>query len=80
MGGVSAGWQAYAKILVGADMLQLYTGLTLEGLHLPSRILHELSQMLDADGATRLDQIKGQIVDSTAAIKHAVGLYQGLSN
>ena len=79
VGGVSAGWQAYAKILVGADMLQLYTGLALEGLHLPSRILRELSHMLDADGATRLDQIKGQIGDPTAAIKHAVGLYQGLS-
>ena len=79
VGGVSAGWQAYAKILVGADMLQLYTGLALEGPYLPSRILRELSHMLDADGATRLDQIKGQIVDPTAAIKHAVGLYQGLS-
>ncbi|MFL2845842.1 MAG: quinone-dependent dihydroorotate dehydrogenase [Candidatus Puniceispirillaceae bacterium] len=79
VGGVSTGWQAYAKILVGADMLQLYTGLALEGLHLPSRILQELSQMLDADGAIRLDQIKGQIVDPATAIKHAVGLYQGLS-
>ena len=60
-------------------MVQLYTGLALEGLHLPNRILHELSQMLDADGVTRLDQIKGQIVNSAVAIKHAVGLYKGLS-
>ncbi len=79
VGGVSSGWQAYAKILVGADMIQLYTGLALEGPHLPNRILHDLSDMLDADGATRLDQIKGQIVDSAAAIKHAVSLYRGLS-
>lgn len=79
VGGVSTGWQAYAKILVGADMLQLYTGLALEGPGLPNRILHELSHMLDADGVTRLDQIKGQIVDSAAAIKHALGLYEGLS-
>ena len=79
VGGVSAGWQAYAKILVGADLVQLYTGLALEGPYLPKRILDELAVMLDTDGATRLDQIKGQIVDSTAAIKHAVGLYQGLS-
>ena len=79
VGGVSAGWQAYAKILVGADMLQLYTGLALEGPHLPSRILQELSHMLDADGAARLDQIKGQIIDPVAAIKHAIGLYEGLS-
>ena len=79
VGGVSAGWQAYAKILVGADMVQLYTGLALEGPHLPNRILHELAHMLDADGATRIDQVKGQIVDSTAAIKHSLGLYEGLS-
>ena len=79
VGGVSAGWQAYAKILVGADMVQLYTGLALEGPHLPNRILHELGHMLDADGVASLDQIKGQIVNSTAAIKHAVGLYEGLS-
>ena len=79
VGGVSAGWQAYAKILVGADMVQLYTGLALEGPHLPNRILRELAHMLDADGATRIDEVKGQIVDSTAAIKHALGLYEGLS-
>ena len=79
VGGVSAGWQAYAKILVGADMVQLYTGLALEGPHLPNRILHELAHMFDADGATRIDQVKGQIVDPTAAIKHAQDLYDGLS-
>ena len=79
VGGVSAGWQAYAKILVGADMVQLYTGLALEGPHLPNRILHELAQLLDADGATGIDEVKGQIVDSTAAIKHALGLYERLS-
>ena len=79
VGGVSTGWHAYAKILVGADMVQLYTGLALEGPHLPNRILYELAHMLDADGVTRIDQVKGQIVDSNAAIKHALGLYEGLS-
>ena len=78
VGGVSAGWQAYAKILVGADLVQLYTGLALEGPYLPNRILHELTHMLDTDGVTRLDQIKGQIADPSSAIKHAVGLYEGL--
>ena len=79
VGGVSKAWQAYAKILVGADMLQLYTGLALEGPCLPNRILHELSHMLEADGATRIDEIKGQIVDTAAAIKHAMDLYSRLS-
>ena len=31
VGGVASGWQAYAKILVGADLVQLYTGLALNG-------------------------------------------------
>ncbi len=78
VGGVSTGWQAYAKILVGADLVQLYTGLALEGPYLPNRILCELDHMLDTDGVTRLDQIKGQIADPVAAIKHAVGLYERL--
>ena len=78
VGGVSSGWQAYAKILVGADLVQLYTGLALEGPCLPNRILHELAHMLDIDGVTRLDQIKGQIIDPVAAIKHAIGLYERL--
>ena len=78
VGGVSSGWQAYAKILVGADLVQLYTGLALEGPCLPNRILHELAHMLDIEGVTRLDQIKGQIIDPVAAIKHAIGLYERL--
>ena len=47
--------------------------------YLPNRILQELAHMLDTDGATRLDQIKGQITDPVEAIKHSVGLYEGLS-
>ena len=73
-GGVSHGWQAYAKILVGADLVQLYSGLALEGPDLPGRILHQLAAMMDADGVEAPDQIKGQIPDPAAAIKYAKGL------
>ena len=38
-GGVTEAWQVYAKILVGADLVQLYTGLALEGPTMPRRIL-----------------------------------------
>ncbi len=79
VGGVSAGWQAYAKVLVGADLVQLYSGLALKGPNLPDRILREFALMMDADGATRMDQIRGQICDPTAAIKHAVNLFKGIS-
>ena len=35
VGGVASGWQAYAKLLVGADLVQLYTGLSFNGPGLP---------------------------------------------
>ena len=73
-GGVAHGWQAYAKILVGADLVQLYSGLALEGPHLPGQILRQLAAMMDADGVGAPDQIKGQIADPVAAIKHAKAL------
>ena len=75
-GGVANGWQAYTKILVGADLVQLYSGLALEGPHLPARILHQLTAMMDADGITAPHQIKGQIPDPAQAIKYAKDLYK----
>ena len=79
VGGVSTGWYAYAKFLVGADMVQLYTGLALEGPHLPNRILYELAHMLDADGVTQLTRLRAKSLIN-AAIKHALGLYEGFQN
>ena len=78
-GGVANGWQAYAKILVGADLVQLYSGLALEGPHLPGRILHQLAAMMDADGISAPHQIKGQIPDPVKAIKYAKGLCEKIS-
>jgi dihydroorotate dehydrogenase len=75
-GGVANGWQAYTKILVGADLVQLYSGLALEGPHLPARILYQLTAMMDADGITSPHQIKGQIPDPAKAIKYAQDLYK----
>jgi dihydroorotate dehydrogenase len=78
-GGVANGWQAYAKILVGADLVQLYSGLALEGPHLPGLILHQLAAMMDADGISAPHQIKGQIPDPVKAIKYAKGLCEKIS-
>ena len=76
VGGVASGWQAYAKILVGADLVQLYTGLALKGPELPAQILHELVTLMQADGVNNLADAKGQIPHATKAIKHATRLSQ----
>ena len=71
VGGVASGWQAYAKILVGADLVQLYTGLALNGPELPAQILQELITLMQVDGVNNLADAKGQIPNATKAIKHA---------
>ncbi|ADE40145.1 quinone-dependent dihydroorotate dehydrogenase [Candidatus Puniceispirillum marinum] len=71
VGGVAHGWQAYAKILVGADLVQLYSGLALDGPLIASRILHELAILLDKDGVSTVGAICGTIPDPQAAIRHA---------
>ncbi len=76
VGGVSTGWQAYAKILVGADLVQLYTGLALHGPELPAIILRDLEMLLARDGCASLSEAKGQIKDPQKAISHALHLAQ----
>jgi len=76
VGGVATGWQAYAKILVGADLVQLYTGLALRGPELPQIILRDLIKLLSRDGCTSLAEVRGQLPDAQAAINHAFRLAQ----
>ena len=76
VGGVASGWQAYAKILVGADLVQLYTGLALNGPELPMQILQELVYLMQADGVKNLADAKGQIPHAREAIQHAMRLPQ----
>ena len=76
VGGVANGWQAYAKILVGADLVQLYTGLALNGPELPAQILAELVDLMQADGVHQIADAKGQIPHASKAIQHATRLSQ----
>ena len=76
VGGVASGWQAYAKILVGADLVQLYTGLALSGPALPEQILAELVDFMQADGVHKIADAKGQIPNVEQAIDHATRLSQ----
>ncbi len=76
VGGVASGWQAYAKLLVGADLVQLYTGLALEGLDLPAIILAELKLLLERDGYADVASASGKIPNAKDAIGHSLHLAQ----
>ena len=76
VGGVASGWQAYAKILVGASLVQLYSALALAGPELPGRVVRELAVLLEADGHSSIAAARGSVPDPRAAIQHALRLAQ----
>jgi dihydroorotate dehydrogenase len=73
-GGVEDAATAYAKILVGASLVQLYTGLAIKGALLPSQITDGLAAMLRHDGHTCLDAAVATFDDASAASEHAMSL------
>ena len=77
-GGVASGWQAYAKILVGASLVQLYTALALDGPEVPARVTRELAALLAADGVADVAAARGRIPDADRAMRHALRLAQSV--
>ena len=77
-GGVATGWQAYAKILAGASLVQLYTALALEGPELPARVIRQLAKLMDADGVATPMVARGQVANPAQAIQHALRLAQSV--
>jgi dihydroorotate dehydrogenase len=73
-GGVSSGAEAYAKILAGASLVQLYTALALQGPDLPARVIRELDALMRADGAASVAAASGQLTAPGAAIAHVLRL------
>jgi dihydroorotate dehydrogenase len=59
MGGIAGGADAYAKIIAGASLLQLYTALVYGGPKLVATILIELAALLRAGGFSRLEDAVG---------------------
>jgi len=59
-GGVSNGAEAYAKILAGASLVQLYTALIYQGPLLVTRINAELSTLLKRDGFRTVAEALGK--------------------
>jgi dihydroorotate dehydrogenase len=67
VGGISSADEAYARILAGASLLQVYTGLVYKGPQLVGDILQGLGKRLRDDGFTGVQQAVG----AEAAVKKA---------
>ncbi len=59
VGGIETGAELYARIRLGAQAVQLYTGLVWHGAGLLVRLAHELDTLLRADSHARLDDALG---------------------
>jgi dihydroorotate dehydrogenase len=60
VGGIGNAEQAWAKLLAGASLLQLYSALVYKGPGLISEILHGLASKLHSSGASSLTEIVGR--------------------
>ena len=67
VGGVDSAAAAYAKILAGANLVQLYTALALQGPRLPCRIINGLDALLARDG-TDISGARGQAKSAGEAL------------
>ena len=68
VGGISSANQAYIKILVGANLIQVYTGLIYNGPKMAFNILEGLSKLLKRDGFRSISDAVG-ILDFKNAMK-----------
>ncbi len=59
VGGVDSGQSAYEKIINGASVIQLYTGMVYEGPGIVSKISEELIKILDKEGVKNISDIVG---------------------
>ncbi|SDH51501.1 quinone-dependent dihydroorotate dehydrogenase [Roseospirillum parvum] len=63
VGGIEDGATAYAKILAGASLIQLYTALVFKGPELLPALKHDLAERLKADGFETLQDAIGAGAD-----------------
>ncbi len=59
VGGIDSGKSAYAKIINGASLLQLYTGMIYKGPGIVLKICDELTDILNSEGIKKLDEAVG---------------------
>ncbi len=60
VGGIDSGKSAYEKIIAGASLLQLYTGLVFKGPSIAKEIKKELIQILKIEGVKIIKEIVGK--------------------
>ena len=59
VGGVDSGQSAYQKIINGATLVQLYTGMIYQGPSIASKISKELINILDKEGVKNISDLVG---------------------
>ena len=59
VGGIDSGQSAYEKFLLGADYIQLYTGMVFQGPNIAGSIKKELKELLIRDGVKNFTEIIG---------------------
>jgi len=59
VGGVDSGQSAYQKIINGASLVQLYTGMIYQGPSIASKISKELINILDKEGVKNISDLVG---------------------
>ena len=60
VGGVDSGKSAYEKFLLGANYVQLYTGMVFQGPNIVGKIKKELKELLISDGVKNYREIVGK--------------------
>ena len=60
VGGINSGKSAYEKIVAGASLLQLYTGLVYKGPSIVKEIKKELIQILKEEGLSNIKDAIGK--------------------
>ena len=59
VGGVDSGHSAYQKIINGANLVQIYTGMIYQGPSIASKISQELINILDKEGVKNISDVVG---------------------
>jgi dihydroorotate dehydrogenase len=59
VGGIDSGKSAYEKIICGANLVQLYTGMIYQGPNVASKINNELIDILKNEGAKNISEVIG---------------------
>ena len=60
VGGVSNGNECYEKIKSGANLIQLYTALTIQGPKIVNKIKNELVNLIKTDGYKNIKEVVGK--------------------